>query len=44
MEKIGWTDRVSNGAVLHRVMEESNILHTVRRMKANWIEHILRRN
>jgi hypothetical protein len=43
LEKISWTDRVNNEAVLHRVKEERNILHTIRR-KANWIGHILRRN
>jgi hypothetical protein len=41
--KINWTDRVNNEAVLHRVKEESNILHTIKRRKANWIGHILRR-
>jgi hypothetical protein len=35
-----WTDRVNNEAVL----EERNILHTIRRRKADWIGHILRRN
>jgi hypothetical protein len=44
MEKITWTDRVNNEAVLHRVKEEMNILHTVRRRKANWIGNILRCN
>jgi hypothetical protein len=44
MEKISWTDRVNNEAVLHRVKEERNILHTIRQRKANWIGHILRRN
>jgi hypothetical protein len=44
MEKISWTDRVKNEAVLHRVKEERNILHTIRRRKANWIGHVLRRN
>jgi hypothetical protein len=43
MEKISWTDRVRNGEVLHRVEEERNILHTVKRRKANWIG-ILRKN
>jgi hypothetical protein len=38
MEKIMWTDRVNNEAV----KEERNILHTIRRWKANWIGHILR--
>jgi hypothetical protein len=44
MEKISWTDRVNNKAVLHRVKEERNILRTIRRSKAKWIGHILRRN
>jgi hypothetical protein len=43
MEKISWTDRVRN-EVLQRVKEETNIPHTVKRRKANWISHILRRN
>jgi hypothetical protein len=30
--------------LLHRVMEERNILHTMKRRKANLIGHILRRN
>jgi hypothetical protein len=44
MEKISWADRENNEAVLHKVKEERNILHTMRRRKANWIGHILRRN
>jgi hypothetical protein len=44
MEKISWTDRVRNEEVLHRVKEERNILHTIKRRTANWIGHILRRN
>jgi hypothetical protein len=44
MEKISWTNRVRNEEVLHRVKEERNILHTIKRRKANWIGHILRRN
>jgi hypothetical protein len=43
MEKISWTDRVRN-EVLRSVKEERNDLHTVKRRKANWIGHILRRN
>jgi hypothetical protein len=43
MEKISWTDRVRN-EVLHRVKEERNILQRIKRRKANWIGHILRRN
>jgi hypothetical protein len=44
MEQIGWTDRVRNEKVLHRVKEERNILQTVERQKANWIGCILRWN
>jgi hypothetical protein len=29
---------------MHRVKEERNIRHTIRRRRANWIGHILRRN
>jgi hypothetical protein len=43
MEKISWTDRVRN-EVVRRVKEERNIVHTIKRRKANWIGHILRRN
>jgi hypothetical protein len=31
-----------NKEVLQRVKEERNILHTIKRRKANWIGHILR--
>ena len=44
MEKISWTDHVRNGEVLLRVKEQRNILHEIRKRKANWIGHILRRN
>jgi hypothetical protein len=44
MGKISRTDRVRNEEVLHRVKEDRNILHTIKRRKANWIGHILRRN
>jgi hypothetical protein len=44
MEKISWTDRVRNEEVLHTVKEERNILPEIKRRKANWIGHILRRN
>jgi hypothetical protein len=36
-----WPDRVRND--VERVKEESNILDTVNRRKANWMGHILRR-
>jgi hypothetical protein len=44
MEKISWTDHVRNEEVLLRVSEQRNILHKIRKRKANWIGHILCRN
>jgi hypothetical protein len=44
MENISWTDRVKCEVVLHITKEERNILHTIKRRKANWIGHIWRRN
>ena len=40
MEKIIWTDHVRNEEVLLRVNEQRNILHEIRKRKANWIGHI----
>jgi hypothetical protein len=42
--KISWTDHVRNEDVLLRVKYKRNILHEIRKRKANWIGHILRRN
>jgi hypothetical protein len=44
MEQIIWTDRFKNEAVLQRVKEERNILHAIKRRKANLIGHVLRWN
>ena len=44
MEKTRWTDRVINEEVLHKVKEERNIIHTIRRGKADWIGHLSRWN
>jgi hypothetical protein len=44
MEKLSWTDRVRNEEVLLRVSEQRNILHEIRKRKANWIGLILCRN
>ena len=44
MEKISWTDHVRNEEVLLRVNEQRIILHEIRKWKADWIGHILRRN
>ena len=40
MEKISWTDLVRNEDVLLRVKGQRNILHEIRKRKANWIGHI----
>ena len=42
--KISWTDHVRNEEVLLRVNEQKNILHEIRKRKADWIGHILHRN
>jgi hypothetical protein len=44
MEKISCNDHVRNEDVLLRVKEQRNILHEIRKRKANLIGHILRRN
>ena len=35
---------MGNEEVLFRVNEQRNILHEIRKQKANWVGHILRRN
>ena len=40
MEKIRWIDRMTNEELLGRVEEDRNILHTIKRRKVNWIDHI----
>jgi hypothetical protein len=42
--KISWADHVRNEEVSLRVKEQRNILHEIRKRKANLIGHILRRN
>ena len=44
MEKIIWTDHVRNEEALLQVNEQRNILHAIRKRKANWIGHIVCRN
>ena len=44
MEKIIWTSRVRNEKLLHTAKKERNVLYTIKRNKANWIDHILVRN
>jgi hypothetical protein len=43
-KKFSWTDHMRNEDVLLRVKEQRNILYEIRKRKANWIGHILRRN
>jgi hypothetical protein len=43
VEKISWADHVRNEEVLQRIKEESNILQTAQRMKANCIDYSLHR-
>ena len=44
MEKISCVYHVRNGEVLLCVNEQRNILREIRKRKAKWIGHILRRN
>jgi hypothetical protein len=44
MWKISWTDHDRNAELLLRVEEQRNILHEIRKRKAIWTGHILRRN
>jgi hypothetical protein len=43
-ENISWTDGGRNEEVLYRSKEGRNILHAVKRRKANWIGHVWHRN
>jgi len=44
IKKISWTNRMKNEEALHRAKEKRNILHAVKRMKANWIGYSLSGN
>ena len=39
--EISWTDSATNEEVLRRDKEERNVLHSLRRSKANWIACIV---
>jgi hypothetical protein len=43
MEKISWTDHVTNEKVLLTVKKQSKTLHEISKRNAYWIGHILRR-
>ena len=42
--EISWTNCVTNEETLHRVREKRNILHTLKRRKANWLGTIFQSN
>jgi hypothetical protein len=44
MYKISGADHARSEEVLRRVQEERNILEAIKRRKASWINHIVRRN
>jgi hypothetical protein len=44
LEKICWADHVRNEEVLRTAKADRNILHTIKRWKANWIRDILHKN
>jgi hypothetical protein len=44
MKKISWTDHVRKEEVLLGVSEQRNVVHEIRKRKANWIGNIVRRN
>ena len=42
MEKIKWTDKISNEEVLQMVGEQRSLINTIKRRQKNWIGHVLR--
>ena len=44
MEKIKWSEKVTNEQVLDHIGEKRTLLNNILRRKANWISHNLRRN
>ena len=44
MEKIKWSEIVTNEQVLDHIGEKRTLPKNILRRKANWIGHILRRN
>ena len=42
MEKISWTERVTNEEVLRRVGEQRTLINTIWRRKARWTGHVIR--
>ena len=44
MEKINWSEKVTDEQVLDRIGEKITLINNILRRKDNWIGHILRRN
>ena len=44
MEKIKWSEKVTNEQALQHIEEKRTVLYNILRRKGNWIGHILRRN
>ena len=44
MEKVNWSDRISNEEVLTMVNESRCLIETIRQRKKNWVGHVLRGN
>ena len=42
MERISWTNKITNEEVLRRVGEKRSMVETIVRRKKNWIGHIMR--
>ena len=42
MERINWTEKITNEKVLRRVGESRTMMMTIVRRKKNWIGHIIR--
>ena len=44
MEKIKWSEKVTNEQVLGLIGEKRTLINNILHRKVNWIGHILRRN
>ena len=44
LEKVNWSDRISNEEVLTMVNESRCLIETIRQRKKNWVGHVLRGN
>ena len=42
LEKISWSDKISNDEVLARVNEKKCIITTIIQRKKNWIGHVMK--